>query len=275
VTGVSVVIPTWNRSVLLEQAIRSALNQTHPPQEVLVCDDGSTDGSEQVVRSFNDNRLIWLPGERSGRPAIPRNRGISASRGEWIAFLDDDDCWLPNKIELQLERLQASGCFASCTDAFRCFPDEGRQGCLLGYETDTICFDDLLDENRIICSSVLVSSVAVKMAGGFPEALPLRVIEDYALWLRLLTMSDFAVVAQPLLEYRDSPQESIRKDGPAWPEQKRIVVNDFCDWGERQGYGLLSKVADVRRKCENKKSFMERLAGYARQTVTMLGLSLR
>ena len=274
-TSVSVVIATWNRSVLLDRAIRSALCQTHPPIEVLVCDDGSTDDSEQVVRSFCDNRLIWLPGERSGRPAIPRNRGIHASRGSWIAFLDDDDNWLPKKIELQLERLKVSGRFASCTDAFRCLPDEGRQGCLLGYETDTIRFDDLLDDNQIICSSVLVSSVALKLAGGFPESSSLRVVEDYALWLRLLTMSDFAVVAQPLLEYSDNPQESIRKDGPAWSEQKRFVFNDFCVWAESRGYGYLSRVANIRLKCENKKTIMDCLVGYAQRAVALLGFLFR
>jgi glycosyltransferase involved in cell wall biosynthesis len=74
-SDVSVVIPTWNRAAMLERAVRSALNQTLPPLEILVCDDGSSDDSRAVIEA------------------------MGASRGEWIAFLDDDDEWRPEKWE--------------------------------------------------------------------------------------------------------------------------------------------------------------------------------
>src|SRR4051794_13419670 len=100
--SVSVIIPTWNRAATLGPAIQSVLNQTYPPREVLVCDDGSTDNSVDVVAQLDDQRIRWLPGGRGGRPAIPRNRGIGAATGEWLAFLDSDDEWLPDKLERQL-----------------------------------------------------------------------------------------------------------------------------------------------------------------------------
>ena len=91
--SVSVIIPTWNRAHTLPRAIESVLSQSLPILEVLICDDGSTDGTAEAVMAMarQDPRIRWLPGERGGRPAIPRNRGIRESRGEWLAFLDSDD----------------------------------------------------------------------------------------------------------------------------------------------------------------------------------------
>jgi teichuronic acid biosynthesis glycosyltransferase TuaG len=245
-TTVSVIIATWNRAITLERAVRSALSQTYPPLEVLVCDDGSTDETEQIVRSIGDDRVIWLPGDRAGRPAIPRNRGIFASRGEWLAFLDDDDIWLPQKLKLQMERLQVSGSLASCTDAYRIVPDKGNQGMLLGLETDILRFKDVLDVNRVICSSVVTSSIMVKMAGGFPETSSLVVGEDFALWLRLMTMTDFDFIALPLLEYFDNPQHSIRRNGPHFLVQKQEVIDDFCTWAEFRGRSYFAMASEFK-----------------------------
>src|SRR5262245_1813867 len=99
---ISVIIPTWNRAQSVKRAISSALRQTHPPHEILVCDDGSTDNTEEVVRAMGDSRVRWIAGPHAGCPAVPRNRGIAASKGDWIAFLDSDDAWLPEKLEAQI-----------------------------------------------------------------------------------------------------------------------------------------------------------------------------
>ncbi|MFY9338906.1 MAG: glycosyltransferase family A protein [Methanosarcina flavescens] len=95
---ISVIIPTWNRAETLGKAISSALNQTLSPYEVLVCGvDGSPD--QKVVNSINDPRVRWIEGGKDGLASIPRNIGIKASKGEWLAFLDSDDEWLPEKLE--------------------------------------------------------------------------------------------------------------------------------------------------------------------------------
>lgn len=229
-TTVSVVIPTWNRSSLLERTIRSALSQTHPPLEVLVCDDGSTDDTEQVVRLIGDSRVCWLPGERAGRPAVPRNRGIRASKGEWIAFLDDDDVWLPEKLEKQLGHLQGSGCRAACAHAVatsgRAYP--------LGWREPLLTFQDLLQGNRVICSTAMIHRSLLTSVHGFPEAVGLTSMEDYALWLRVATVTDFSFLSEPLVIYADAPQSSLRSAcTDAW-QQKRLVCADFIAWGFRQ-----------------------------------------
>ena len=230
-TTVSVVIATWNRSALLERAICSALGQTHAPLEVLVCDDGSTDDTEQVVRSIGDSRVRRLPGERAGRPAVPRNRGIRASTGEWIAFLDDDDVWLPEKLEKQLGQLQRSGCRATCAHALA----GGGQTYRLGWCEPLLTFQDLLQGNRVICSTAMIHRSLLKSVHGFPEVAGLASMEDYAFWLRVATVTDFSFVPEALAIYTDAPQDSLRSAcTDAW-QQKRLVCGDFIAWGFRHG----------------------------------------
>lgn len=96
----SVIIPTYNRAKLLNKCLRSLAEQTFRDFEVLVCDDGSRDNSKDIVDSYKDRLNIqYLWEENWGGPARPRNRGIQASKGEWICFLDSDDWWESTKLE--------------------------------------------------------------------------------------------------------------------------------------------------------------------------------
>ena len=89
---VSVIMPTWNRASIIEDAIRTVLDQTYANFELLVCDDGSTDNTHEILQAFDDERIKWLPAEEnSGKPSVPKNRGINKCQGEWIAFVDSDD----------------------------------------------------------------------------------------------------------------------------------------------------------------------------------------
>ena len=142
---------------------------------------------QQVVRTIKDPRVIWMPGERSGRPSVPRNRGIRSSRGEWIAFLDDDDVWLPEKLERQAAALKASGCLACCTNALRFIPGREGDGPYLMETNNVVTFDDLLKANQIICSSAMLHRSLFQLVVGFPENALLKALEDYALWLRVAT----------------------------------------------------------------------------------------
>ena len=96
---VSVVVPAFNSERTIRQAIDSALNQTHPRLEVIVCDDASTDGTAQVVASIHDERVILLRNQANRGPGPARDRAIAEARGEYIAMLDADDAWLESRIE--------------------------------------------------------------------------------------------------------------------------------------------------------------------------------
>jgi teichuronic acid biosynthesis glycosyltransferase TuaG len=231
---VSVVIPNWNRAGLLEKAVRSTLVQTLPPLEVLVCDDGSTDESQNVIESLGDDRVRWIEGARAGRPAVPRNGGIRASKGEWVAFLDNDDEWFPHKLEKQLLLAQQLGCDAVCSNAFRLVSWQKEVENYLAWKCERITFQDLLRLNLVICSSAVVRRSVFSTVLGFPESEQLKALEDYALWLRVLTQTDFAYVTEPLLVYRDDPANSIRShDMNEW-RQRRAVLTDFGWWSKQE-----------------------------------------
>src|SRR5438132_12765470 len=105
---VSVIIATHNRARLLRRAIHSVLAQTFEDWELLVVDDGSTDNTETIAVSLQDLRICYLRHEVNRGLSAARNTGIRISRGEYVAFLDDDDEWLPKKLERELEVFRSS-----------------------------------------------------------------------------------------------------------------------------------------------------------------------
>lgn len=233
-TTVSVIIPTYNRAYCIEKSINSALQQTYPVLEVLVCDDGSTDNTEEIVQAINDDRVKFIKCGRNGRPAEPRNIGIRESKGDWIGFLDSDDEWLPTKIELQIKAVQEQRCKAVCSDAYRYIPEQGNVGLLVNINPTVITFNDLVRNNWIACSTVLIHRSLLEWINGFTNNEALIVGEDYAYWLRVLTHTNFAFVAQPLLVYSDSPQTSIRsRQKNPWATRYAVFM-DFLQWAQQK-----------------------------------------
>lgn len=254
--SVSVIIPTWNRVKLLDRAIRSCLSQTVPVLEILVCDDGSTDGTEDLVRNFNDPRVKWCPGGHDGRPAIPRNRGIRSSLGEWVAFLDDDDEWLPEKVERQILLAEKLNCTAVCSNAYRVLPkNDLRLELLLRINENRLSFPELLQLNQVVCSSAMIRKEIFSVVGGFPEQPEITVGEDYALWLRVATQTDFAFVEAPLIRYFDDPHNSIRRGNDDFV-QTQNVFKDFLIWADTMtSLRSYFKLVKVRLRELHKKSF--------------------
>ncbi len=168
--AVSVVIPNHNRATTLEAAVASVLAQDYPDIEVLVCDDGSSDESEDVVRSFDDARVRWLPGPRTGGPAAPRNRGVAAATGEWVAFLDSDDTWAPGKIKAQLAAVAGTTAFACATNAHRLVPgSETPVGMLHRCLPERITLSAELTANLVITSSLLVRELRSAESAASPR----------------------------------------------------------------------------------------------------------
>ena len=185
-------------------AVESALAQSAPPLEVLVCDDGSGPATEESLRglSSKDERVRYLRVHPSaGTPAPARNLGIDRARGDWVAFLDDDDSWLPGKLAAQAPFMEGDAYDVVASDAFR--TSGGRyHGPRAAPSRPTRTA--LLDANPVITSTAVVRRAALQAAGGFDTELWLRGLEDYALWLRLADRgARFVVLDAPLAVYDD------------------------------------------------------------------------
>jgi glycosyltransferase involved in cell wall biosynthesis len=185
---VSVIIPTYNRVPYLGDAIRSVLAQSAEGVEIIVVDDGSTDGTEELVRAFHAG-VIFLRVPHRGQPAATRNRGLEAARGDFIALLDSDDLFLPGKLTAQCAALAAHPDVAfvySNGYFFRDDPDAPISRVLDGLPTPSgDGFADLLRGNFLVPAVTLVRRSCLDAVGAFDEALTLRGVEDYDLWLRL------------------------------------------------------------------------------------------
>ncbi len=236
---VSIIIPTYNRKGIIEKAIQSALNQTIKNIEILVCDDGSTDNTEKIVKEIiqKDNRVKWIKGSHSGKPAIPRNKGIKNAKGEWIAFLDSDDEWLPNKLEEQLKVLKKTGLKASSTNAYLHIVKKNKTKIYHKKDWKKIKFKDLLKLNRIICSSVVIHKSVIKKIGLFPTEKYITTGEDYAFWLRVSTQENFMFIKEPLLVFNHGTKNSIGvknngkiKNIQKYLIQQKNILKNFTEW---------------------------------------------
>lgn len=226
----SVVIPNYNREDVLGTAISSTLSQVGCDVEVLVCDDGSSDSSESVVHALGDSRVRWLPGRRSGGPSHPRNRGVRAAAGDWVAFLDSDDVWLEGKLAAQLGAMREQSVLACATNATRRVAETTNGPLLFDTLPDPIRLPHMLRANRVATSTMVVSRLVLERAGAFPEQRQHTIFEDYAVWLRVAQLTPIATVNQPLAQYRDAPTASYRSQYASEFTCARNTLIDFHRW---------------------------------------------
>lgn len=183
----SVIIPVYNRTETLKTAIESVLCQTFRDFEIIVADDGSDETVKRCLKPYM-GLIRYIRLDKNRGVSAARNAGIKAARGEYIAFLDSDDIWLPDKLEAQHMALTKSGLFVSHTEEFwfrsdrfvNKPPKHAKQGGRI--------FEHVLDCCRISPSSAVIHRSVFKKAGYFDEGM--RVCEDYDLWLRICSLHE-------------------------------------------------------------------------------------
>lgn len=181
---VSVVIPTYNSGAIAVEAVESVLAQTYQDLEIVVVDDGSTDNTEQAIRQFGD-RVRYLKQENQGVSAA-RNTGIKHSRGEYIAFLDSDDLWAPDKLAEEVPWLDADPTLGLvyCDWAVVSGADVLHASYLENLPASSgYVFDGLVQSGFILTSGVVVRRTCLEDVGDFDKAL--AIAQDYDLWLRI------------------------------------------------------------------------------------------
>ena len=115
---VSVIMPSYNTAEYIKQSIQSVIDQTYTNWELIIVDDCSTDNTDEMVKSIDEVRIIYLKNEKNSGAAVSRNRALKEAKGKWIAFLDSDDLWLPEKLEKQLHFMKSNGYAFSYTNYY-------------------------------------------------------------------------------------------------------------------------------------------------------------
>ena len=249
---VSVVIPTYNRAAKVRSTIESVLAQTVTDLEVIVVDDGSSDDTREVLGEVFGDQIRYYAQTNQG-VSVARNKGIAEARGEWIAFLDSDDLWETDKLELQLKALEEFSvqCGACYTDVrllnhpeIRTLFQMAEQGCphqrAMGVNTNVL---EVLVRpgggGMVVCISSLVARAdAVRKVGGFDPTLGFYADSEFMFRLALLT--GFCYVNRVLVRFDRSPAET-RHVGASkeWDklefmlQESRVRLEKFMGIGDR------------------------------------------
>ena len=191
---ISVIVPTFNRKDMLSRALLSIFSQSHEPFEVIVVDNGSNDNTQEMLRDeFPKVRLLLEPEQGVSRA---RNKGICEATGEWIAFLDSDDEWQPDKLEVQTREILGSENIISHTDELWYRNGVRVNPKNIHKKSGGYIFDRCLELCCISPSSVMVKKTLFDEIGYFDEKLP--ACEDYDMWLRVCFKYPILFVDKPL-----------------------------------------------------------------------------
>ena len=220
---ISVVIPAYNAEKTIMETIESVRQQTFTDFELIVINDGSSDSTAELVSSVVDDRLRLLSYENSGLPTA-RNRGIAQASGAFVAFLDADDLWTPDKLELQLEALQKHPDAGVAYSWTMHMSQDGKvihDGDFASFEGNV--YAELLVSNFLASgSNPLIRTEAIESVGGFDPALASA--EDWEYWLRLAAQWAFVLVPKRQIFYRHSSTSiSARVDVT---EKHNVIVID-------------------------------------------------
>lgn len=229
---VSVVIPTYNVENYVRQAIQSVLDQSYQYFEVLVIDDGSTDGTVDVIKAFSDSRIRLMINKLNSGPAFSRNRGIEHAKGEWIAFLDSDDWWENTRLEKLLETAGEHLADIICDDMYLIMDGDQRPwSCELSrlkhYDLDKTMpikiTASFFIENQLGMHPLIKRDFLLKHGITFKE--DLRFGEDFTLYLEcLLAGASCMMRPEPLHYYR-------ARKGSLITQQQNVL---------KQGLGIMS-----------------------------------
>ncbi len=247
-TMTSVIIPTFNRREMVVEAVRSVLGQKdfHGDYEVIVVDDGSTDGTAEAIAGFGE-KIRYLRLECAGVSAA-RNRGIAESRGDYIAFLDSDDLWLPGKLSAQMRYFSDNPGMKLCQTEeiwVRC----GRRLNPRKYhqKPQGHCFDLLLERCLVSPSAVVIRRALFDEVGLFDESMP--ACEDYDLWLRIGTRYPLGLIEKAFIIKRGGHPGQLSAITPALDKYRIRSISNLLGSGALSEVQTAAALKVLRQKC--------------------------
>lgn len=230
--SVSIIIPTYNRNNTIGEALESVLNQSYQHIEIIVIDDGSTDDTEKFIK-HHFKRVKYFYQNNAG-PGAARNNGIKEARGEYIAFLDSDDLWSKDKLELQVKFLQSNPDVAlCCTDFKEISPNKVIHESVHDHMPvkNGYVFEHLLKHQFIKTSTVMVRADTLKETGLFHETL--RAFEDRYLWFNIARIGK--------IHFLDKCLVTARIQGDNLTSNRSLMYENFISL-----YAHLLKQEDLR-----------------------------
>ncbi len=269
---VSVIIPTYNRINTLPVSIDSVLNQTYENLEVIIVDDGSEDGTEEYVKSIADNRVFYRRSSTNMGPSAARNMGAGLAKGEYIAFQDSDDEWLPDKIEKQMELMLRDEELSLVYCEFGMY----REGELLiqipsrNIPYDQKCgdlFSYLLLYPLISTQTIVVKREAFLSEKGFDETL--KSYEDFEFTLRFSRKYRIGFVEESLVKVNSSP-DSVNKRFAERIRSQFFMVREMLE-PLRERDLLWKKIGIIRNEAESRLChdiFIEELTRLSKELLT-------
>ena len=252
---VSIIMPAYNAAKHIKETIDSVLAQTYSHWELIIVDDGSVDNTKQLVEDYcaKDSRIKYIY-QKNARQGRARNNGITHSTGKYVAFLDSDDLWLPEKLLVQLRELAAQKADLIFTDSF-VFTDDTTPSQRLATtlprmhtERGTFSGEEgtafFLASNRIPILTVLATRSALVAVGGFTENPLVQNAEDYHLWVKML-LADYTLVGldYTLAAYRKHSSSVSDTDG----QNLRQVVEAKIDLAKNYPEKSALILASIRR----------------------------
>ena len=225
----SVIIPAYNRERFIGECVRSALEQRYPAEEVIVVDDGSTDRTRQVVRDVPGASTVRYQNQENQGPSVARNYGASLAKGDWLAFLDADDVWKPDKLSIQAEYV-------------RKHPEAAMFWCDVEYIDESggalepVDWKDRLSPlmfNRPMCpvpSVVILRKDVFALLGGFNPLM--RCYEDGEFFMRVAAQFPIHFIDRVLVRYRCHPSQlhrNVRARATSWPFMYQLLAEHWRD----------------------------------------------
>ena len=232
---ISIVIPTYNRALMLQDSIDSVLRQTYQHFELVIVDDGSTDDTLVQLSRINDPRLVVVAGLHGGASAA-RNLGVNSAKGELIAFLDSDDLFLPHKLQSVVDL------FAKNQELVMVY-SHWQQNNLMTNETLILqpTAEGDIRHDLLMCSLIVVPTVVMKKdvfikAGGFTPSM--KIAEDYDLWCRVSSFGEVGLIPEPLSIVRLHKDNTFMEATTSLKCRLQVVNHFFKGYNTN---GLLSR----------------------------------
>lgn len=227
---VSIIMPSYNTERYIGASIQSVLNQTYKEWELIIVDDCSTDRTDEIVASFSDPRIRYLKNEKNSGAAVSRNRALREAKGRWIAFLDSDDLWFPDKLERQIHFMEENGHKFTFTD-YRI----QYNGAWLPY---VYTGPNVVNERKLkdYCYFSTITVIYDREYVGPIQIAPVRKNNDYAMWLKIIRKT-------PCYRFPVCLSAYIKHDGSISSGSKiKLIKHHYILWKEAEQKNAVSAV---------------------------------